>query len=52
MVFRQYLVVDQGYDEERVMETKVTIAMNIHKEICALQYTGGVALLPEQVYTM
>ena len=46
---RQWLVVDQNYDEERVMETKVIVSMNVHREICALQYTGGVALSPDQV---
>lgn len=42
-------MVDYEYDEERVMETKVIVSMNVNKEIFALQYTGGVALTYEQV---
>jgi len=31
------------------MEGRLVIGMNVHREICALQMTGGVALEREQV---
>ena len=40
---------DPTLSEESVMEGKLVIGMNIHKEICALQMTGGVAIEQEQV---
>ena len=40
---------DPNLEEELVMEGRLTIAMNTHQEVCVLQLTGGVALLPEQV---
>lgn len=45
----EYLLVDPSHEEEYVMEGRLIIAMNIHKEICTLQLTGGVTLLQEQV---
>lgn len=52
MVFifsRQYLTVDPSLEEEGVMDGRMTIAMNTHQEVCVLQLTGGVAILPDQV---
>ena len=46
---RQYLAVDPNLEEEGVMEGRMTIAMNAHQEVCVLQLTGGVAILPDQV---
>ena len=40
---------DPSHEEEYVMEGRLIISMNIHKEICTLQLTGGVTLLQEQV---
>ena len=34
------------------MEGRMTIAMNTHQEVCVLQLTGGVAILPDQVCWM
>ena len=31
------------------MDGRMVVGMNIHREICALQMSGGVALLPELV---
>ena len=31
------------------MDGKLVVGMNIHREICALQMIGGVAILPEMV---
>ena len=46
---REYLLVDPTHQEERVMDGRLVVAMNVHREICALQMAGGVAILPEQV---
>ena len=40
---------DPTLSEEVVMEGRMVVGMNIHREICALQMSGGVALLPELV---
>ncbi len=45
----EYMLVDPCLEEERVMEGKLVVGMNIHREICVLQVLGGVAVLPEQV---
>lgn len=45
----EYLLVDPGFEEEQVMDGRLTVAMNVHREICALQMAGGVALHPDQV---
>ena len=34
------------------MEGKLVIGMNVHKEICALQMIGGVAIEQEQVISL
>ena len=36
-------------EEEQVMDGRLVVGMNIHREICVLQMIGGVAILPEQV---
>jgi len=41
--------VDPTQLEEKVMDGKLVVGMNVHREICALQMTGGVAILPDQV---
>ncbi|XP_025087154.1 exosome complex component RRP45-like isoform X2 [Pomacea canaliculata] len=45
----KYLLVDPGELEERVMDGKMVIGMNKHREICMLQITGQMLLLKEQV---
>lgn len=45
----QYLLVDPTHSEEAVMDGRLVVGVNIHREICALQMAGGVAILPEQV---
>lgn len=45
----EYVLVDPSLEEEQVMEGKLVVGMNVHKEICVLQMMGGVAILPEQV---
>ena len=40
---------DPTHSEEAVMDGRLVVGVNIHREICALQMAGGVAILPEQV---
>ena len=44
-----FLLVDPTHHEEQVMDGKLVVGMNSHREVCTLQLMGGVALLPEQV---
>ncbi|KAG8511217.1 Exosome complex component RRP45 [Galemys pyrenaicus] len=44
-----YLLVDPSEREERVMDGLLVIAMNKHREICAIQSSGGMMLLKDQV---
>ena len=46
---RGYVLVDPSQTEETVMEGKLVVGMNIHREICVLGMAGGVAILPDQV---
>ena len=50
--YREYLLVDPTLSEEAVMDGRLVVGMNIHREICALQMSGGVALLPELVWNI
>uniref|UniRef100_UPI00358F1B66 exosome complex component RRP45 n=1 Tax=Myxine glutinosa TaxID=7769 RepID=UPI00358F1B66 len=43
------LLVDPTRLEERVMEGRLLVAMNKHRELCALQASGGIRLLQDQV---
>lgn len=47
-----FLLVDPTHHEELVMDGKLVVGVNSHREVCALQLMGGVALLPEQVGTL
>ena len=49
IVCRKFLLLDPIDKEEKVMEGKMVIAMNKHREICALQMTGSMLLLKSQV---
>ena len=40
---------DPSRAEEVVMEGRLVVGMNIHREICVLGMAGGVAILPDQV---
>ena len=42
---------DPSLTEEAVMQGRLVVGMNIHREICVLGMAGGVAILPEQVRT-
>lgn len=44
-----YLLLDPTDKEEQVMDGKVIVGMNKHREICSFQLTGTMLLLPEQV---
>ncbi|EHB13021.1 Exosome complex exonuclease RRP45 [Heterocephalus glaber] len=44
-----YLLVDPNEREECVMDGLLVIAMNKHREICTIQYSGGIMLLKDQV---
>ena len=46
---RKFLLVDPSEEEESVMEGKMVIGMNKHREICTLQMTGSMLLLKDQV---
>ena len=48
-IYRGYLLVDPSLTEETVMEGRLVIGMNVHREICVLGMAGGFALLPDQV---
>lgn len=45
-----FLLVDPTHHEEQVMDGKLVVGVNSHREVCTLQLMGGVALLPEQVH--
>ena len=47
--FRKYLLVDPVDREEKVMDGRMVIGMNKHREICTLQITGQMLLMKEQV---
>nr|ACH87550.1 exosome component 9 [Platynereis dumerilii] len=44
-----YLLIDPTDKEENVMDGKVIVGMNKHREICTFQLTGSMLLLKEQV---
>ena len=48
-IHRDYLLLDATYDEERVREGHMIIAMNKHREICALHMNGTHLLHKDQV---
>ena len=48
-IFRKYLLVDPSFKEEHIMDGKMVIGMNKHREICTLQMTGSMLLLKDQV---
>lgn len=45
----KYLLVDPTDKEEKVMDGKMVVGMNKHREICSLQVTGQMLLLKDQV---
>ncbi|OWF51161.1 Exosome complex component RRP45 [Mizuhopecten yessoensis] len=45
----KFLLVDPSDKEEKVMDGKMVIGMNKHREICTLQVTGQMLLLKDQV---
>ncbi|XP_060083983.1 exosome complex component RRP45-like [Ylistrum balloti] len=45
----KFLLVDPTDKEEKVMDGKMVIGMNKHREICTLQVTGQMLLLKDQV---
>ncbi|XP_041359365.1 exosome complex component RRP45-like [Gigantopelta aegis] len=45
----KFLLVDPSLKEEKVMDGKMVIGMNKHREICMLQITGEMLLLKDQV---
>lgn len=49
MNFRKFLLVDPTDKEECVMNGRMMMAMNIHREICGAVMGGGVSLETEQV---
>lgn len=46
---RQLLLVDPTEKEEIIMNGRMTMAMNIHREICGAVMGGGVSLESDQV---
>lgn len=38
------LIVDPNYKEEQVMEGRMTMTLNAHRELCAVQKAGGTPL--------
>ena len=45
----EFVALDPTLLEEAVMDGRLVVGMNIHREICALRLSGGVVILPEQV---
>jgi len=45
----EIMIVDPTFKEEQVMEGRMTITLNSHREICAVQKTGGTPLLLDQI---
>ncbi|CAM9786358.1 unnamed protein product [Pylaiella littoralis] len=45
----QYTAVDPTEAEEEVMKGRITFALTVHKEICALHKNGGVAMTRETI---
>ncbi|GAB5593540.1 3'-5'-exoribonuclease [Umbelopsis nana] len=45
----ELLVVDPSIIEEQIREGDMTVAMNIHKEICTLSKAGGIPLEMDQI---
>ncbi|GFR65177.1 exosome complex component RRP45-like [Elysia marginata] len=45
----KYMLVDPSSKEEKVMEGKMVVGMNKHRELCTLQVTGQMLLLKDQV---
>ena len=43
------MLVDPQLNEERVMEGRMVVGMNKHREICTFQMTGSMLLLKDQV---
>ena len=48
--FRALLLVDPTDREESVMDGQMMVAMNIDREICAVQMNGGLSLEVDQVF--
>lgn len=45
------LAVDPLWKEEQVMEGRMTLTLNVHKELCGVQKAGGVPLDASQIVT-
>lgn len=45
----KYLLVDPTEKEEAVMDGTMVMAMNVHREICTVQMSGGMLLLKDQI---
>ena len=43
------MLVDPTEKEEAVMDGTMVMAMNVHREICTVQMSGGMLLLKDQV---
>lgn len=44
-----FMVVDPSAEEEKINDGQITIAMNLHQEICAFSKPGGTPLPPDQL---
>ena len=49
-IFSQLLLVDPTDKEETIMNGRMIMAMNIHREICGAVMGGGVSLESDQVH--
>ncbi|KNC77274.1 hypothetical protein SARC_10264 [Sphaeroforma arctica JP610] len=45
----KYTLVDTSLEEEHVMEGRLTLTLNTHREVCAIHKCGGAPLLPDQI---
>ncbi|XP_072040118.1 exosome complex component RRP45-like isoform X2 [Amphiura filiformis] len=45
----KYLLVDPTEKEESVMDGNMVMAMNVHREVCTVQMSGGMLLLKDQI---
>lgn len=45
----EWLVVDPEWKEEKVQSGRITMTLNAHRELCAIQKAGGVPLSVDQI---
>ena len=44
------MILDPTFAEEQVSQGQITLVLNIHREICAIEKSGGVAISPTAIF--